>query len=58
MSPPSLELFIRWETLCGELMEVTARFPKALRPSLGGRIDQALLRSCRKLKKSPFVVVE
>ncbi len=40
---PELEVLVRWEHLVGELLDRTQRFPKAVRFTFAGRIDNAVL---------------
>lgn len=43
MADEPLELMLRWEKLCLELLERTARFPRSDRFTFGARLDEAAL---------------
>ncbi len=40
---PELQVLARWEPLLGDLLDATQRFPKAVRFTFAGRIDNAAL---------------
>lgn len=39
----TLHAFVKWEQCCNTIMDATRRFPKALRPTLARRIDDACI---------------
>lgn len=55
MRPDELPIFVLWESVLGEILDRTARFPKAVRFTFGQRIDHLALDVLQCLVRARYV---
>lgn len=53
MSKP-LEALVKWERVVNTMMDLTRRFPKVLRPTLGRRLDEAMIEALISLSEARY----
>lgn len=57
MPPDEPVLVLLWERLTGEVLDVTARFPKSARFTFAGRIDSMMLDILERLAEARYAPV-